>query len=83
MTNNTDFFLGKSRCQNGYLHRYEIFEEFPNAVVEICYICRNKKIFKIVNNRIDNLEYLKHHIRETLTPYHPLFWHEYKYHPYE
>lgn len=68
----------KSRCKGAWLHRYEFLYQYPETVVEVCTICGTKIYFKIVDGRIDNLEYIRHHMRQVLLPQHSLFQHEYK-----
>lgn len=69
--------LNKSKCVGLWLHRFEIIEQWDNAVVEMCGICLKKKVFRIVNGRTNNLEYLSYHLRSALIPQHPLWKHEY------
>ena len=66
-----------SNCKNSWLHRFEIVEQYPDAVKERCVICQKEKVFKIADGRINNEEYLSYHIRSALMPQHPLFQREY------
>lgn len=68
-----------SECLNGYLHRFSIQQQYPEGVVEICEICKERRFFKVVDGRVNNVEYLGSHARQALLPQHPLFYHEYKY----
>ena len=67
----------KSRCKGSWLHRYELVEEHPNYAKEVCGICGKSVFFKICNGRIDNLAYIKYHLRQVLIPQHKLYYHEY------
>lgn len=68
----------KSECQNnGWLHNYKIFAEYPNAVKEMCSICKDIKIFKTKNGRTHNITYLSYHLRQALPKYHRLYKREY------
>ena len=75
----TNAFFLESECLNGYLHRYSIQEHYSEGVVEMCEICKNRKFFRVVDGRVNNVEYLGSHARQALLPQHPLFYHEYKY----
>lgn len=72
-----DTLFGESSCINSYLHRFNIKQAFAEGVVEICDICGQKEFFKIVNDRVDNINYLAYHARQALPPQNPLFIHEY------
>ncbi len=76
-------FYQNSQCLNQYLHRFEIKEEYPEGVLEVCEICHTKKFFRIIDGKVDNVEYMSYHIRQSLPPYHPLFDREWKYKPLE
>lgn len=67
----------KSHCKEGWLHRFTILRQSPNGVEEGCIICKEKRVFKIIEGRINNLEYLEYHIRQALPKWHPLFKREY------
>lgn len=67
----------KSRCVGSWLHRFSIKNEWIDCVQEVCEICGTSAFFKIVDGKIDNLDYIKHHMRQILVPQHPLFSHEY------
>lgn len=67
----------KSRCKGSWLHRFELVEEHPNWAKETCGICGKSVYFKICNGRINNLDYIKYHMRQVLTPQHNLYYHEY------
>lgn len=68
----------QSRCRGSWLHRFSIVNQFPNAVQEVCAICGKSVIFKIYDGRVDNLNYIKYHMRQVLLPGHNLFRHEYE-----
>ena len=67
----------KSRCKGAFLHRYNILWQTPYITTEVCQLCGKKIHFKIFEGRIDNLEYIRHHMRQVLIPLHNLFKHEY------
>ena len=66
-----------SICKGGWLHRYVLLRQNPEWVEEGCLICRKKVYYRIVDGKIDNLKYLKDHIRQALPKSHRLFKHEY------
>lgn len=66
-----------SYCRGGFLHRYEIVQEFPEGILEMCEICKDRKFFKLVNGQTDNLKYISYHIRQALPPTHKQFIKEY------
>lgn len=68
----------KSECRDGWLHRYKMFAQDSNAVMEICELCRDVQVFRIVNGKTDNQTYLKYHLRSALPPWHTLYQREYK-----
>lgn len=70
----------KSECHDGWLHNYQIAKEFSYGVLERCRLCGDEQLFRIVENRVDNLTYLQHHLRNALPPFHSLFKREYKKH---
>ena len=71
--------LRRSLCKvgNGWLHDYQIIAEFPICVVEMCARCKDRKYFAVVQNRMNNLEYVDYHVRQCLQPWHPLYQREY------
>lgn len=69
--------FGKSECECGWLHRYQIHREWSDGVEEVCEICKDQQFYKIVDGRIDNIAYLEHHERDILTPDMPIYFHEY------
>lgn len=73
----------ESRCIGSWLHRFQIIEEYPEGVLELCEICKKTKFFKILNGGVDNNKYMDWHIRAALIPNHPLFYHEFEFDPYE
>lgn len=78
LVNNNDPFWQNSHCSNGYLHRYNLLRQWDNCVEEVCNICGDQQFFKIVDGRIDNLEYITYHMRQVLPQQHNLFSHEYQ-----
>lgn len=77
----TNEFFRESLCQNQYLHRFKIVDEFPEGVLEVCEICGKDKFFKIYEGKLNNYEYMSYHIREALPPIHPYYFHEWSYNP--
>lgn len=63
----------KSECKDSYLHDYQLIWQDQGAVVEICKICRDKQVFKIVNGRINNIQYLQYHLKQALPVFHRLY----------
>ena len=74
-------FWRKSLCQNQYLHRFNIVEEYPDGVVEECEICHKHIFSKIIDGKVNNLLYMDWHIRQALPSFHPYYYHEYSYDP--
>lgn len=70
-------FWHESLCMNQYLHRFSIKEQYPEGVVEVCEICHMKKVFRILDNKVNNYHYMKFHMRQALQPNHPYYSHEY------
>lgn len=70
-------YFGKSECLHGWLHRYKIEREWSDGVEEVCEICKDKQLFKVINGQIDNIEYLSYHERDILTKQSNNFEHEY------
>ena len=66
-----------SICKIGWLHRYELSRQSPEIVEEVCKICGKRVYYRIVDGRIDNLKYLRDHIRQALPRHHRLYYHEY------
>lgn len=67
----------KSMCRGGYLHRYEILQQFSDGVVEVCEICGDRKFFKMIAGQTDNLRYISYHLRQALPMNHNQFKKEY------
>lgn len=76
-----DWFFQQSKCLNNYLHRFEIKEESETSVLEVCEICRMRKVFPISDGQINANNYLSWHCRLGLQSEHPLFQREYFYEP--
>lgn len=74
-------FYQLSMCQNEYLHRFKIVEEYPQGVLEVCEICGMDKFFRILDGKVDNQEYMAYHLRQVLPRFHELYDHEYSYNP--
>lgn len=74
-------FFRESRCLGSYLHRFEIKEEYPEYVLEVCSICKMKKAFRVIDGQLNNHSYMDYHIRLILPQFHPLYYHERGYDP--
>lgn len=79
----TDEFYLQSECIGGYLHDFKLKQQWFECVQEVCERCGEEVYFPIYDGRIDNLTYGDFHMKQWLVPQHPLFYHEYKYSPYE
>ena len=66
----------ESRCVENWLHDYRIVDQDESCVYEVCRKCNKRQHFRIINDQADSNGYLNHHIRQALTPNHPLFYHE-------
>jgi hypothetical protein len=64
----------RSKCSNGWLHRYKMIHATKDGVTEMCEICRDMKYFR---TGVSNWSYLKYHLRSALQENHPYFKHEY------
>lgn len=68
----------KSECKSdGWLHNYQIIGQDNKAVMEMCKLCRDIQVFKIVNGKIDNQTYLSYHLHNALPKWHRLFNRQY------
>ena len=57
---------------------FDIKNQYENAVHEVCEICGKSIYFKMDSvGRVNNLAYIKSHLRQVLIPQHNLFKHEY------
>lgn len=74
-------FWQNSQCFNSYLHRFSVKEEYPQGVMEECEICRMRKFFKIIDGKLNNIDYMSYHIRQALPQFHERYDHEYSYSP--
>ncbi len=68
-------------CLGKYLHRFSIVGEYDNGVLEACEICHKTRFFKLIDGKVDNLNYMDWHIRNALPQFHPYYYHEYEYNP--
>lgn len=66
-------FYQNSLCRNGYLHKFEIKEEYDEGVLEVCEVCNVRKFFKIINNEIDNQNYMSYHLKQIMPLDHPMY----------
>ena len=64
----------RSKCQKGFLHRWQIVQMFSQGAKERCDICGQGKFFK---KDIPNRTYLAFHNRQALQPNQKQFLHEY------
>jgi hypothetical protein len=78
-----DIYWGMSECGNSFLHRFNIIEQYPECVVEVCEICGQKAYFKTINGKCNNFDYLDHHLRQALFKAHPQYYREWKYNFYD
>jgi len=76
-------FWQESQCLNQYLHRFSIKEEYPQGVKEVCEICGMSKFFRILEDKVNNQEYMSYHVRQALPPFHPYYEREHNYNPLE
>lgn len=76
-------FFQNSLCLNKYLHRFDIVEEYPEGVLEVCQICKHKKFYKVIDDRLNNADYMSYHFANVLPPNHPLYQHQHQIDPYE
>jgi len=74
-------FWQNSKCIGQYLHRFEIKEEYPEGVKEVCSICGMSKFFRIIDGKVNNSEYMSYHLRQSLPPFHPYYYHEREFNP--
>lgn len=74
-------FFQNSLCKNKYLHRFSIKEESTTGVLEVCEICKLRHSFKVIDEKLNNADYMNWHIRNALPPQHPLYFHEHEYSP--
>lgn len=75
-------FFQNSLCLNSYLHRFKIEREYDNGVLEVCEICKVKKFFKVIDDKLDNQDYMSWHFSNVLPSNHPFYYHENEYNPY-
>jgi len=75
--NKKDLSWKESRCKSAWLHDYKISGTYPSAIRETCNKCGKSIYIKIANERIDNLKYIKYHMKQVLMKEHPLYIHEY------
>lgn len=70
-------FWQNSYCKNGYLHLFEIKEEYDEGVKEVCRICKMTKFFRVIEGKLNNQDYMSYHIRYSLPPFHPMHERQY------
>lgn len=68
-----DPFFQNSKCLNSYLHRFNIKEEYPEGVKEVCEICGMSKFFRVIDGKVSNAEYMSYHLKQALPPFHPYY----------
>lgn len=68
-----DPFWQNSMCKNSYLHRFNIVEQYEEGVLEVCEICFKRKFFKVLDGKVDNVEYMSFHLKQSLPAHHPLY----------
>lgn len=58
-----------AKCRKGVLHKLEGSTNMPDAIVEVCVLCSEKKIYnKGKDGRIDNAKYLREHVASFVQP---------------
>lgn len=72
-----DIYWGNSQCVGSWLHKFVTYKEHLQGIEEICVRCKERIFLKVINGRIDNLNYIDYHKRDILFPQHPYFKHEY------
>lgn len=68
-----DSFFQNSKCCNSYLHRFNIKEEYPEGVKEVCEICGMSKFFRVIDGKVSNAEYMSYHLKQALPDFHPYY----------
>ncbi len=76
-------FFRYSQCLGTWLHRFDITEELPTGVKEVCQICKKQIFTKIIDDKVNNLSYMDSHIRLSLPKIHPYYFHEHEFDAYE
>ncbi len=74
-------FFQNSQCLNKFMHRFSIKQEWSDGVLEVCEICKCKQFFKVIDDKLNNADYMSYHFRNVLPPNHPFFYHENNYEP--
>ncbi len=75
--------IKSSYCRKpGWLHNFKITQEHKKSdykiVEERCERCHQRMFFKMSQEgRIDNVAYIRSHIRQALTKNYNLYYHEY------
>lgn len=75
--------ITKSICRKpGYLHDYKVIAQHQQSdyfvIEERCLRCQKRMFFKMDSwGRTDNVNYLRHHIKNALPTFHPRYKHEY------
>lgn len=75
-------FFQHSLCLNKFLHTFDIVEEYPDGVVEVCQRCKKKKFFKVIDDKLNNADYMSWHFGHILPQNHPFYYHQFKYEPF-
>ena len=72
--------FSKSRCRNGYLHKFVTISATQDAVLERCVKqgCGIKHVIKLVKGEPNIVDYARFHAREFLVPQHRLFNREFR-----
>ena len=69
----------KAECKNSFLHIYDIIWQDQTASVELCKICKDLKVFRICNGKVDNQSYLASHLHQALPRWHRLWNRQYNF----
>ncbi len=59
----------EAKCRKGILHDFEISQDLPNVLLEVCRFCGEKGVYRKVNGRYDAIRHLRAHLRDTLQPH--------------
>lgn len=70
-------FFQYSKCKGAWLHRFNIVEEYPEGIKEVCEICGMSKFFRIIDGKVNNFAYMQYHYRQAIPWFHPYYKHEY------
>jgi len=58
-------------CPKGKYHAFEQSYDLPSEIIEFCNLCGLRMSYRKVNGMIDNVKYLKDHVRDFCQPIGP------------